>query len=543
MKYLIYILLFISISIQVDAVNMRKKPYTYDKQNVKTYFGKDSLLGLEDLDGNKLTPAIYTEMGSQSMADMIIVEVDDSLYGMINTKGEPILPPIYNYIYRPFGEDPILKVEKGGEKSNLKYNKEKGCFDTVPTPKPKLSVIDSLKSIYEEAKIIGPWGSWYSGGCAEIASDKEIHAVCADGSTYGIKDTLAYHIKKDGKYYILSKDKKAIITEGRTPVWSSNFSDSTFFACNKDTLIVIDFKKQKVIDKQTINQSYDTITNINGDKERITTKYSKRSNSFVKIRTKAHKFLNRISNIKDSYVITESTISKGKILYYEENINNHVRTYKDGRKKYKYGVTIGIPTSEDSFVAFIKVNAIPYKYDQIYKEEDLYIVKKGNRLGMFSSKCKRMSRCKYDRIKFDDKSNFFFVENRFEKTGIYSSSGKKIIPVRYEDIDFDEKANCFFVENRFEKTGIYSSSGKKIIPVRYEDINFDVKSKCFFVENRFDKTGVYSSSGKKIIPCKYKKIELIENETNNYFKAKISDNQYEYFSITGKKLPQIRVNN
>ena len=507
MKYLIYILLFISISIQVDAVNMRKKPYTYDKQNVKTYFGKDSLLGLEDLDGNKLTPAIYTEMGSQSMADMIIVEVDDSLYGMINTKGEPILPPIYNYIYRPFGEDPILKVEKGGEKNNLKYNKEKGCFDTVPTPKPKLSVIDSLKSIYEEAKIIGPWGSWHSGGCAEIASDKEIHAGCADGSTYGIKDTLAYHIKKDGKYYILSKDKKAIITEGRTPVWSSNFSDSTFFACNKDTLIVIDFKKQKVIDKQTINQSYDTITNINGDKERITTKYSKRSNSFVKIRTKAHKFLNRISNIKDSYVITESTISKGKILYYEENINNHVRTYKDGRKKYKYGVTIGIPTSEDSFVAFIKVNAIPYKYDQIYKEEDLYIVKKGNRLGMFSSKCKRMSRCKYDRIKFDDKSNFFFVENRFEKTGIYSSSGKKIIPVRYEDI------------------------------------NFDVKSKCFFVENRFDKTGVYSSSGKKIIPCKYKKIELIENETNNYFKAKISDNQYEYFSITGKKLPQIRVNN
>lgn len=69
------------------------------------------------------------------------------------------------------------------------------------------------------------------------------------------------------------------------------------------------------------------------------------------------------------------------------------------------------------------------------------------------------------------------------------------------------------------------------------------KANVFFVENRFDKTGVYSSSGKKIIPCKYKKIELIENETNNYFKAKISDNQYEYFSITGKKLPQIRVNN
>ena len=103
MKYLIYILLFISISIQVDAVSMRKKPYTYDRQNVKTYFGKDSLLGLEDMDGNKLTPAIYTEMGSQSMADMIIVEVNDSLYGMINTKGDPILSPIYNYIYRPYG--------------------------------------------------------------------------------------------------------------------------------------------------------------------------------------------------------------------------------------------------------------------------------------------------------------------------------------------------------------------------------------------------------------------------------------------------------
>ena len=126
MKYLIYILLFISISIQVDAVNMRKKPYTYDRQNVKTYFGKDSLLGLEDMDGNKLTPAIYTEMGSQSMADMIIVEVNDSLYGMINTKGDPILSPIYNYIYRPYGfggDATLLKVEKGGEKRNLKYNK------------------------------------------------------------------------------------------------------------------------------------------------------------------------------------------------------------------------------------------------------------------------------------------------------------------------------------------------------------------------------------------------------------------------------------
>lgn len=405
MKYLIYILFFITISIQTDAVNILKKPYTYDRQNVKTYFGKDSLLGLEDKDGNKLTPAIYTEMGNISDEDMIMVEVDDSLYGMISTKGKIILPPIYSDIIRTLGYDPILIVEKDGKESKLKYNREKGIFDTVHTPKPKLSEIDSLKSIYEEVEIIGQWESWQSGGCAEYAHDKEINEFCSDCLEYGIRDTLAYRIKKDGKYYILSKDKKTIITEGK----------------------------------------------------------------------------------------------------------RHARS----------------------------VYNIPFKYEQIDKEADLYIVKKDNRLGMISSKLKKVSRCKYENITFDETANYFLVENRFEKTGVYSSSGKKIIPVRYKDIDINRNANCLFVENRFDKTGVYSFSGKKIIPVRYEDIDFDGKANCFFVENRFDKTGVYSSSGKKIIPCKYKKIELIENEGKKYFKAKLSDNQYKYFSISGKEMPQM----
>lgn len=128
---------------------------------------------------------------------------------------------------------------------------------------------------------------------------------------------------------------------------------------------------------------------------------------------------------------------------------------------------------------------------------------------------------------------------------------KIIVPVKYEEVERLGDAQFYFYEvDKKSCAGLYTMDGDPVIPCeskynffRIERIkNYDGYEIKGNVGSDDDyKVGVFSLEGKRmIIPCEYKKIDLVEMDGANYFKAKSDDNQYVYFTLTGEKVSHLK---
>ena len=124
---------------------------------------------------------------------------------------------------------------------------------------------------------------------------------------------------------------------------------------------------------------------------------------------------------------------------------------------------------------------------------------------------------------------------------------KIIVPVKYEEVERLGDAQFYFYDVYTEScAGLYTMDGDPVIPCgskynffRIERIkNYDGYEIKGNVGSDDDyKVGVFPLEGKRmIIPCEYKKIDLVEMDGANYFKAKSDDNQYVYFTLTGESV-------
>ncbi|MEE3483464.1 MAG: hypothetical protein VZQ98_03945 [Bacteroidales bacterium] len=467
MRRLIYILLFLAFLFQSYAVDFHGETHIYKnaKSKVRTYYGADSLLGLEDVKGTKLTPAIYTEMGEETRDGMIMVEVDDSLYGLIDFKGKTLLPPVYSFIDRElfWGH---LTVEKDGKRWGLMYNRKTESFDEVPIREDaqKSPILYSLKKQYEQVEIVRNHANMEpaAGGFSEFGYANVIDAFNSEGWGIGpCKDTLAYQVKKENKYYIISIDGQKIITEGQVFHGDRNYTDSIHFVYNEDTLVVVDFRKQEVIDKITFDSNqkgkstYVTVTNMKGEK------YTFESPEY-----------SQVKNVRGS----DGVLFHDKF-YWEYIIGEHKRTKKKGVIKLCLSSDKSTPSG---VVAKI---IVPVKYEEVERLGD---------------------------------AQFYFYDVYTEScAGLYTMDGDPVIPC-------GSKYNFFRIE-RIKNYDGYEIKGD--VGSVYDDY----------------KVGVFSLEGKRmIIPCEYKKIDLVEMDGANYFKAKSDDNQYVYFTLTGEKVSHLK---
>lgn len=522
MKFIrFFIFLFLIAATQISSAYQYKEPCTY-KAGVRTYFSKDSLIGLEDTNGHKLTPAIYTEMGGYSWNNMIIVEKDDSLYGLINIKGETILPPIYNSLSRSDHSEyrDEITVELNKKMKRLYYYKEENCFKDTFTR--KLTIIDSLKTIYDDVDVIGKYEG--SGYCSthENASNHYIKEWAACGSSWGIRDTLAYSVKKGGKNFILSKNGKTILTEG---YWYqiNGVSENNIFVYNNDTLIVIDHNKQEIVDKIVAKMNeYKgkyrlTLTNNKG--EEISVKSVK-----VKKKWREYQYLlNKIESNDKFYSYYTISGDKG---HEHQGVTKDYRL-SDSSKAYIYETEIVVPS----------------EYDHITYEDGLFVVEKNHKKGLFSSTGKRILHCLYDDIKVEHIKNedCYLVGINDIFSIVYSKTGKRLSPIKYIVEEYDEDCNCFYVTNIWEHVGAITKEGEVVIPTKFNGVLF-IKN-IFIVGDKNDKYGVYSKTGKKLIPCSYKHIYLIKAGKGNYLIGQKEDNNYVYISMDGEILNDIKINN
>ena len=467
MRRLIYILLPLSFSFQSYAVDFHGKPHIYEntESKVRTYYGADSLLGLEDANGTKLTPAIYTEMGNYTWNDMIMVEVDDSLYGLIGINGKTLLPPVYSFIDREmlWGH---LTVEKEGKRWGMVYNGKTESFVEAPIVEEaqKSPVLYSLKKQYEEVEIIRNRANMQiaAGGISEFGYANVIDAFDSEGWGVGpCKDTLAYQIKKGDKYYILSIDNQRIITEGRE-YDLQNYTDSIHFVYNEDTLVVVDYNKQEVIDKMTMEWSregkvsYVTVTNMKGETLTFQPPKFSQLKHLQSWRGQNNKFFH------DKF-------------YWEYAICQHKRNKKNGVLKRC------LDSHKSTYSSVAAEIIIPVKYEEINRLGDehffFYEVYTKSRGGLYTMEGDVVIPCgsEFNRIKIDRIENYdgYKIEADYGSwnspnafVGVFSLEKKRlIIPCEYKRIDLVEiDGNRYFKAKSRDNRYVYFTLAGEEVP-------------------------------------------------------------------------------
>lgn len=192
----------------------------------------------------------------------------------------------------------------------------------------------------------------------------------------------------------------------------------------------------------------------------------------------------------------------------------------------------GIITSEGK----IMVPAVFDDFTELY--QDVFLVKKDNRYGLYSFKGETLLDTEYEKISLIDPYNKLLMVKNNGKMGLANQNGKFVIDVEYDEIGttsltglevgMEESSlilsDCITVKKN-GKYGIMSIRGEQVLPPTYDEIGYIHKNNDntgdeFYLElygldavvvgvNGF--YGAVNREGQLVIPIQYKSIFLGEN--------------------------------
>ena len=148
---------------------------------------------------------------------------------------------------------------------------------------------------------------------------------------------------------------------------------------------------------------------------------------------------------------------------------------------------------------------------------------------------------------YDDNKNMWYESNVLKvqkegKFGLINLDGNEILPCEYDSITTMKGIrNCLVVKSD-AKTGIVNTSGKIVVPVEYASVEVIENNvdNGYVVKNSENKYGVINSNGDMVLECKYDTIEnivdgnryivkegnkwkLIDTEGNEYLEGKVDN--------------------
>ena len=535
-KLMLYILLmFITTNVIASDIIPKDSLHSISYKGELYSFRKDKQMGLADSTGKVILEPFYDTIRYFKNGFYAIVK--DSIAGLINCKGETILP--VNYTYINIDNTKTIQLED--------YKGIKSIYD-IKTKQFSFPYSQFVKQIVYVSKE-PPYTKYILSNTNGVAVSDTFMSIMPFISGRAL-------VKKDSSVGFI--DYKCHFTE--EPLFKNSQIGSCdingFYFIKKDNLLglldssynlIIPIKYEKII---CTYMGY-LIAKKNGkygiisfkDKVLMPFEYDELSSvSLSKIViAKKGKYYGLISTEKKK-VVTPFIYDEIKDIYYERGTGGTDCTFVNSGFNelcwdgYEIISTIGFSAEKDGKHYIISPNGekstegefdreyhvkyliklgdkygviengkiiIPTKFDRISKiiihndnneaVDDYYIVNKNGNQGLYSKKGKLLLPVKY---KFDydflyenkfyyDEIPYLIIKNKNKKVGVYSLYDKEIIvPVKYEDIDdhTDEKFPHFIVENENGKVGAYSVKGKKLVPVKYEDIRYDAKKNQFVRE-------------------------------------------------------------
>ena len=452
----------------------------YEKSILK--YSKDGKYGIIDLNGKKITNAIYDEIDTLQFKEGELLVKKDEKYGVINIKGATLVKAQYDKIEA----DKFYEEESGYKKAGYIISKttEEGYRYGYVNLEGKEIIETKYNDLYR---------------VMEVDSD-DVYIICAE----------------NGKYGLLKNDKQIIDNEYQSLVYNESNNTITALKGKKYGLlsitggIIIPFEYKQI--------------DIAGDYI-----YAKTTDENVKVFDSNGKETNMsentaILNVDNiDYKIHIDTV-EGKTIY-----SIYIKDKKITKNEYtfiqylydNYFIACN-PNGKLGVIDDTENTKIEFNYNSIQQIEDTSMVQAVNNstkmTEIYSKEMKKI--CELESAT---------IGNNKEYLRIYNDNETKYVSKEEKEITNFEvfTNNKIFAKKQGDKWGFVDASGKKIVDYKYEKIT-EVNKYGFAGIKQNGKWGVINSEGKIIVEPTYDLNDIEPNFIGKYYQVIYGNGEIYY---------------
>lgn len=436
----------------VDAISIRAITSLVPYEKTVLKYKQGNLWGLMDFDGNKITEAIYEEIGTVDYKEGFLKVKKEGLFGVINIKGKEILKAEYDNVLSDGYYNEKTKYEEAGfilrTKTDAGYRfgyaraNGKIVLDTIYNEVNRITEIEDSKDIYLITSLNGKYGlrknnkTVLENDFTEVGYDRTNKLLVVEkNSVQGVYDLNGKNIIPmdyssiaiAGEYIDASKDEETIIFDSK--------------GNNIDTDIV---SLEKVSDNYSItidkNNNYNILDN-NGNKL-LNQRYSYleyfNGNLFIATNSSNAGLID--ANGKIVVPLEYSTVQKvedANCLKATVLQNNKVSII-NSEGKMGEGLEEATVTNEGNYIKVSSSSNIRYytldgketAFKEIFPKNDIYATKQNDKWGFKDKDGKIIIPCMYDLV--TEQNGGFVGVKQNGKWGVLDIKGNVVKQPSYE---------------------------------------------------------------------------------------------------------------
>ena len=428
----------------------------YEKSTLK--YSQNGKYGIIDINGKKLTNAIYDEIDTLQTKEGELLVKKDNKYGVINIKGTTLVKIQYDKIEA----DKFYEEGTGYKKSAYIVSKttEEGYRYGYVNLEGKEIVEVKYNNLYRITGI----------------DSEDSYLICAENGKYGLL--------KNDKKIIDNEYQSLIYNESNNTITATKGKKYGVISISGKIIVPIEYKQIDITGNYIYAKTNDETVKVfeqNGQETDIS-----ENTAIIDVNNTDYKIHIETANEKTIYSIykNEEKITQKEYTYIQHLYGDYFIACNTNGK-------LGIIDNEET-------TKIEFNYNSIQKIEDTQMMQAVNN----STKMTEIYSAKMEKIaELKDAT----IENNKNYLKIYNDEETKYILIDGKEVENTEvyTNNKIFAKQQNNKWGFVDISGTKIIDFKYDKVT-EINKYGFAGIKQNDKWGVIDNEGKIVVEPTYK---------------------------------------
>lgn len=451
----------------------------YEKSILK--YSKDGKFGIIDINGKKITDAIYEDIDTLQFKEGELLVKIDNKYGVINIKGTTLVKTEYDNIEA----DKFYEEETGYKNGGYIVSKttESGYRKGYVNTKGKEIVSTKYNDLYRVNEVNSP----------------DIYIICAENGKYGIL--------KNGKS-ILNNEYQSVEYNDNNTFVALKGKKYGVISIDGKTIVPFDYKQIDITGNYiyaTSNNENVTVFDSNGKETDIG-----EQTAIIDIPNTNYQIHMQVEENQTLYNIYENNnkITKNKYIYIEYLYDNYFMCCNsEGR--------LGIIDDKEN-------TKVEFKYNSIQKIGSTQLIQTSNNntnlTEIYSDTMNKITELKDAKI--EEKEEYIKLYNEND-TKYITKDGREL---QNTDI-FSE--NSIFAQKFRDKWGFVDINGNKVVDYKYDKVT-ELNKYGFAGIMKDKKWGVIDSKGNIIVEPKYELSDIEPTFIGEYYQVIYGNGEIYY---------------
>lgn len=452
----------------------------YEKTTLK--YEKDGKFGIIDIDGNKITNAIYDDIDTLQFKEGELLAKEEGKYGVINIKGVTLVKPQYDGI----NADRYYEEGTGYKKAGYIVSKttDEGYRYGYVNIEGKQTIDNKYNDLYRITDI----------------NSENIYIICAENGQYGLI--------KNGKKVTNNEYQSLIYNESNNTITALKGKKYGVISTEGKILVPFEYKQIDTTGEYiyaTADDENIKIFDANGNEANIDSNLA-----ILNIENTNYEIYINTQEGKTKYTVYKdgTAVTKKEYVYIEYLYDNYfIACNADGK--------LGIIDDKDN-------TKVAFNYNSIQKIEGTDLIQTyqndNETTEIYSKEMKKISSLV--------KAN---VDKYTDYIKLYNDDETKYILKDGKEVQNTElfKDNKIFANKWNGKWGFVDKSGNKVVDYKYDKVT-EVNKYGFAGIKQNDKWGIIDSNGKIILEPKYKLTDSEPTFIGEYYQVKYGNGEVYY---------------